>query len=124
MAEKAIDRANPVNVKVVQEQHAWVGFVIGDRKVARVSDQGVVEIWMTNEELLDLWRNGPDTQAKFIACVLMQLRAMQRRVYGDNMLLIAEDMKGLFGKLHKGHGITEIVSPSPSLIVPTMGMPS
>jgi hypothetical protein len=124
MAEKAIERDNPVNLKVVQEQRAWIGFVVGDKKVARVSDQGVIEVWMTNEELLDMWRNGPDNQAKFLACVLMQLRAMQKRVYGDNMLVIAEDMRGLFGKLHLGHGMEEIVTPPNTLVVPELGVPS
>jgi hypothetical protein len=101
------------DVQVVQQQRNWVGFTVGDRKVARVSDQGVVEIWMLNEELLDLWHNGPDNESKFIACILMQLKTLQKRVYGDNHLLIAEDVRGLFGKLHRGHGITEINTVAP-----------
>jgi len=80
--------------------------MVGDRKVFRVSDQGVVDIVMSQEELHEVWLNGPDTQAKMFAAVLMQLKALQRRLYGENHLLIAQDMRGLFGKLHRGHGET------------------
>lgn len=93
---------------VVQAQHSWIGFMVGDLKLFRVSDQGVVEIWATNEQLLDIWRNGPDVQAKMFAALAMQLKALQKRVYGDNHLLIAEDMRALFPTLHKGHGVEEI----------------
>ena len=95
-------------VHVTQVQAEWVGFMVGERRMFRISDQGVIEIYMTNSELLDLWHNGPDQQSKMFACVLMQLKTLQKRVYGDNHLLIAEDMRGLFGKLHRGHSITEI----------------
>lgn len=93
---------------VIQTQPSWIGFVVGDKKMFRVSDQGVVEIWMSNEELLDVWRNGPDFQAKMFAALAMQLKSMQKRVFGDNQLLIAEDMRAMFPKLHRGHGVEEI----------------
>ena len=108
MGKNQLAANNPANVQIFQTQRTWIGFTVGERRVARVSDQGVIEILMTRDELHDLWVNGPDQQSKMMACILMQLSALQERVYGNNMLLIAEDVRGMFARLHKGHGITEI----------------